>query len=195
MYMYYGLFTGDLCDLTDNNKRWLLVGIGLHTVIIPALRKYVAPRLDQLWQNLKTTNKIDVQVYPHQMKSYLSTFFNYEAINNNRSLGVKQQAKFDYRVKDSTDLSKLFLQTNMALHSVIDENCDLSALLCIIIKAGICPGSAIDFAERVCKNVIVLHTISKPGNNYSLYQKIKIKNKKFYYFLIFMGLCLKLSMN
>ena len=143
------LFTESLSDLEDNNKRWLLVGIGLHTVITPALRKFVAPKFDKLWQDLKRTKNIDVQLYPNHMKDYQSTFFNYEAINNNKALGLRQQSNFDYQVKNSIDLSKLFLQTNMAQYNGFNESCDLSALLGIISKAGICPSSAILYAEKV----------------------------------------------
>lgn len=83
------------------------------------------------------------------MTSHLTTFLNYEAINNNKHLGLKQQSRFNYRVKDSVDLSKLFLQTNFAQYTGFDDSCDLSALLGIIIKTGICSSTAKGFAEKV----------------------------------------------
>ena len=136
------LFTScyrNLFYLDSDKKRWLLIGIQLHTIIVPFLRTYVKKRLDELWDDLKTKHNIDIQQHPNQLPSYQSTYLNYEAINNNNKIrGCNRQKQFDYNVKNSVDLSKLFIhETNMIKHTGFDDSCDASALLKII--SGICP--------------------------------------------------------
>ena len=140
-----------LDQVHSDKKRWLLIGIQLHTIIVPFLRKNAAKKLDQLWNDLKMKNKIDVQHYPNQLPSYQTTYLNYEAINNNSKVrGRNRQEQYDYNIKNSVDLSKLFIhETNMIKHTGFDDSCDASALLSIIINSSICPPSAKDSAIKV----------------------------------------------
>ncbi|XP_076084764.1 uncharacterized protein LOC143055505 [Mytilus galloprovincialis] len=123
-------------DLNDDQKRWLVVGICLHSVISPALRKYVDSILTICYNELIHNYKIDTQIYPgHLQRDPLTgIFLNYEAVNNNKASYGKNVAKYDYTIKNAVDLSKLFLQTHMAHYTGFDETCDSSALLGLIIN-------------------------------------------------------------
>ncbi|XP_060567345.1 uncharacterized protein LOC132726094 [Ruditapes philippinarum] len=127
-------------DIEDDQKRWLIVGICLHSVISPALRKYIPPVVSQLYNKLKQTDKIDTQTFAKHMKRYKPTNkeLNYEAINNNSAIpkvkGKKDEQKYNYNVTSDVDLTKLFLATNMAHYTGFDDTCDSSALLGIIVN-------------------------------------------------------------
>ncbi|CAC5396533.1 unnamed protein product [Mytilus coruscus] len=123
-------------DLDDNQKRWLVVGICLHSVISPALRKYVDSILTVLLNELTHKNKIDTQIYQTHLRTYPpnGAFLNYDAVNNNKPNFGKNNSKYDYTIKNAVDLSKIFLQTHMAHYTGFDETCDSSALLGLILN-------------------------------------------------------------
>ncbi|CAG2228386.1 unnamed protein product [Mytilus edulis] len=121
--------------LDDNQKRWLVVGICLHSIISPALRNYVDSVLTVFQSELIRKYKIDTQMYPNQLKDDPQTFavLNYTAVNNNKKFG-KNYAKYDYTIKNAVDLSKLYLQTHMARYTGFDATCDSSHLLGLILE-------------------------------------------------------------
>ncbi|CAC5362364.1 unnamed protein product [Mytilus coruscus] len=124
-------------DLEDNQKRWLVVGICLHSIISPALRKCVASTLTKLCYKLTVQHKIDTQTYPTRLQRYPQTdgiYLNYEAVNNNKDKYKYMKQHYDYKIKNAVDLSKLFLNTDMAKYNGFDETCDSSALLGLIIN-------------------------------------------------------------
>lgn len=137
--MYFLYLPGLPDALDDNKKRWLVVGICLHSVISPTLRTFITPVLDTLYNSLVVSDNIDKQTYSTHLKKYVptKTNLNYEAINTNSTKlvrNVKQYMQYDYKVYNAVDLSKLFVQTFMAHYTAIDDSCDSSALLGIIIN-------------------------------------------------------------
>ncbi|XP_071123627.1 uncharacterized protein [Mytilus edulis] len=123
-------------DLDDSKKRWLVVGICLHTIISPVLRNYIVPIITKLCYTLVRLYNIEKQTYRHYLKTYGPTKIelNYEAINSNKANHKRKIALYDYRVRSAVDLSRLFLQTHMAHFTAFDDSCDSSALLGIIIN-------------------------------------------------------------
>ncbi|VDI18988.1 Hypothetical predicted protein, partial [Mytilus galloprovincialis] len=101
-------------DLNDEKKRWLIVGICLHSIISPLLRKYVDPIVSTLYNSLVSSDSIDTQGYYRYLKKYPATnryFLNYESINNNRNVPKRKinnkwlndYQNYDYRVKSHVD--------------------------------------------------------------------------------------------
>ena len=127
-------------DLQDEEKRWLVVGICLHSIISPVLRTFIGPVMKKLYKKLKKSHSIDTQTHPNVLLEYPQPpqpkryKLNYESINNNRQHGKKGQKLFDYKVKDALDLSKLFILPHMAHYSGFDESCDSSVLLGLLIN-------------------------------------------------------------
>ncbi|CAG2196358.1 unnamed protein product [Mytilus edulis] len=132
-------------DLEDNQKRWLLVGICLQSIVSTTLRNYTEPVVLSLYNALKRSHKIHTQTYPNQQKMYPKSTrqLNYEAINKNHSIariGRKPDiANYDYKVGNHVEFSKLFMQTYMAHYTAFDETCDLSALLSLIVSIDTFP--------------------------------------------------------
>ncbi|CAG2214271.1 unnamed protein product [Mytilus edulis] len=134
--IFKSCFTATPAVLDDNQKRYLLVGICLHSVLSQALREYVVPILTALYEELILRQKIDSQTYPAHLKQYQPTkaYLYYEAVNNNKAVYDYQYAKYDYKIKSVVDLSKLFLQPHMAHYTGFDDTCDSSAVLGLIIN-------------------------------------------------------------
>ncbi|XP_071178213.1 uncharacterized protein [Mytilus edulis] len=147
--------TANPADLDDNQRRWLILGICLHSVITPILRKYVVPILTVLYNELTLKHKIDTQTYPSQLKQYPPTkaYLNYESVNNNKATFGNHKAKYDYTIKSVVDVSKLFLQTHMAHYIYFDDTCDSSALLGLIINIDKFPPVVKSDAENVRRNI------------------------------------------
>ncbi|XP_053407449.1 uncharacterized protein LOC123547232 [Mercenaria mercenaria] len=145
--------------LEDDEVRWLIVGVCLHKIISPTLRKYVPQTMQRLYANLKLSDSIDTQTFAHYLRRYTPTNkeLNYEAVNNNSTIpkirGRRDIQKYDYRVHNEVDLSKLFLQTHMAQYTGFDDTCDSSSLLGIIINVDTFPPALRFAVETVRKDI------------------------------------------
>lgn len=147
MHSLVNFLLGPPGDLDEEKKRWLVVGICLHSVISPLLRKHVDPEVYTLYKSLVTSHSIDTQMYPTYVGKYPTTFcLNYGSINKNRNVPKNNK---NYKVTSHVDFSKLFLQPHMAQYSGIDETCDSSALLGIIINMSLFSQSVQTGAEKV----------------------------------------------
>ncbi|CAC5423711.1 unnamed protein product [Mytilus coruscus] len=156
--------TGSPGDLDEEKKRWLIVGICLHSIISPLLRKYVDPIVSNLYNSLVSSHSIDTQSCNGYLKKYPATnkyFLSYESINNNRSVPktkkynkwMNDYQKYDFKVTSHVNLSKLFLQPHMALYSAIDESCDSSALLGMVINISSFPPAVQTDAEKIKSDI------------------------------------------
>ena len=140
--MFFSDLVSVQSDLQDEEKRWLIVGICLHSVISPVLRKFIEPVVKKLYKKLKKGHRIDTQTYPNVLLEYPQPphpkpyKLNYESINNNSQHGKKRQKAtlFDYKVTNDVDLSKLFILPHMAHYSGFNDSCDSSVLLGLIIN-------------------------------------------------------------
>ncbi|XP_053406877.1 uncharacterized protein LOC128559416 [Mercenaria mercenaria] len=142
-------------DIEDDQKRWLVIGICLHSIISPALRQYIPPVVSKLYSTLKRTDQVDKQTYANYLIRYKPTNkeLNYEAINNNSAIpkvkGKKDVQKYNYNVTSDADLTKLFMITSMAHYTGFDDTCDSSALLGIVINIDTFPPIVKSVAEKV----------------------------------------------
>ena len=123
--------------VSEEQRRWVVVGICLNTVLAPVLRDDVKTELDKWHHHLcQPPDEIHKQV-PTHFKKKLSCSrhpLQYKNINNNSDHG-KLPKNYDYAVKDSLSLAKLFLQPHMAHFTGFDETMDMSALLTIMGEA------------------------------------------------------------
>ncbi|XP_052080612.1 uncharacterized protein LOC127718586 [Mytilus californianus] len=154
------MITGPPGDLNNEKKRWLIIGICLHTIISPLLRKYVDPIIINLYKSLVFSDSIDTQDYHTYLKKYPGTnkyFLNYESINDNRKVPKKKinnawkgdYQRYNYKVTSHVDLSKLFLKPHLAHYSAIDESCDSSALLSMVINISSFPQTVQTDADKI----------------------------------------------
>lgn len=136
----------------DIDKRiWLAVGISFHAIIASELRICAGIFFSKLYDSMVISDKIEQQTYPNYLKFYSKSKsrLNYEAINNNKKDHGNAIHKFDYRVKNATDASKLFLPIAITQYKDLNT-CSLSSLIEIIrYSADIIPKDAKDILREV----------------------------------------------
>ena len=117
-------------------RRWLVVGIGLNRVLMPYLRNKIQQEMKPFYQHLLANYGLDEQTFcKHRRTIPPSTLrLNYESINNNAVLG-RDTHLFDYRVKDEVSLAKLFMKPFMAHFNAFDSSFDASAALAVLCSA------------------------------------------------------------
>ncbi|XP_063405860.1 uncharacterized protein LOC134689824 [Mytilus trossulus] len=150
--MDYSSHTGPPTEIDDNKKRWLVIGICLHSILSPALRKYVEPVVTNFYNSLRLSHQIDKQNFIGHLKIYGAVdikYLNYKAINNNKKTFGNRTPHYDYKVQNAVDLAKLFLEINMAHYKRFDESCDASALLGLIVNIDKFPGNIQSATEYV----------------------------------------------
>ena len=130
-------------SISDEERRWVVIGVCLTKVLTPALRNVLATEMPKWHQVLcQPPTEIDKQVFGrHQKKLHPSTLnLNYKSINNNDAIGSPHA--FDYAVKDPLSLAKLFVKPSMSKFTGFDETMDISAVLSVISEAAPFVGAA-----------------------------------------------------
>ncbi len=128
---------GSFTPISNEQRRWVVIGFCLTEVLTPALRNLLAIEMPKWHQVLcQPPTKIDKQVFGgHQKKFPPSKLkLNYKNINNNDVIGSPHS--FDYSVKDPVSLSKLFVQPFMSKFTGFDQTMDISAVLSVICEAA-----------------------------------------------------------
>jgi hypothetical protein len=124
--------------VSDEERRWVIVGICLAKVLTPALRDVLANEMPIWYQSLLLPPyQIDKQISKSYMANppHSSFKLNYESINNNLTIPKTRHRKFDYAVKDPVSLAKLFMKPFMASFTGFDQTMDTSAALSIVAEA------------------------------------------------------------
>ena len=120
---------------SQEQRRWLVVGIALHHVLTPCLRDKIKAEMTPLYQQLVRHFRLDKQTYPKFLKNIprSTVNLNYESINNNDT--AKHRSHYDYCVKDEVSLVKLFMKPFMAQFNAFDSSFDSSAVLAVLCGA------------------------------------------------------------
>ena len=100
--------------IDENKKRWMVIGITLNHVLLPALRDFVGVEISAFYNAQKTSRNIDVQVRGTHWDRDKGFMLNYGSINNNYGAHKKKFHLYDYRVMSAVDLGKLYLEPHMA---------------------------------------------------------------------------------
>ena len=124
--------------ITDEERRWVVIGICLNKLLTPALRTVLGQQIPIWYNNLcLLSNPINKQTYKkHATKLPRSTVkLNYGNINKNYDNHKSTYSAYDYDVKYPESLAKLFVQPFMAKFTGFDQTMDLSAALTLIAEA------------------------------------------------------------
>ena len=125
--------------VSDEEKRWLVVGIAMNKVAAPVLRDFIKQGMDTHYTNLDnycsglaTPCTLKALTYHQVSTDPCFEHLKFQNINNNRQLyGMKKKDlhKYNYNINGSVDLAKLFLPDHLAKFSGFDESLDMSAIL------------------------------------------------------------------
>ncbi|XP_028406488.1 uncharacterized protein LOC114528978 [Dendronephthya gigantea] len=125
-----------ISNVSDGERRWVVVGICLSKVLAPALRNVLATELQKWYNQLcQPPDEIDKQVYPREKKNLPPSklALQYKNINNNHV--HKSPSRYDYKVNDALSLAKLFVKPFMAMFTGFDDTMDMSAILAVMCEA------------------------------------------------------------
>ena len=125
--------------VSDEEKRWLVVGIAMNKVAAPVLRDFIKQGMDTHYTNLDiycsglaTPCTLKTLTYHQVSTDPCFKHLKFQNINNNHQLyGMKKKdlPKYNYNINSSVDLAKLFLPDHLAEFSGFDESMDVSAIL------------------------------------------------------------------
>ena len=124
--------------VSDEEKRWLVVGIAMNKVAAPVLRDFIKQGMDNHYANntychgVTTPCTLKTLTYHQVSADPCLQHLKFQNINNNLQLyGMKKKDlhKYDYNINSAVDLAKLFLPDYLAEFSGFDESLDISAIL------------------------------------------------------------------
>ena len=120
---------------SQEQRRWLVVGIALHHVLTPCIRDKIKAEMTPFYQHLVRSFGLDKQTYAKFLKNIppSTVNLNYDSINNNGN--AKHRSYYDYCVKDEVSLAKLFMKPFMAQFNAFDSSFDSSAVLAVLCGA------------------------------------------------------------
>ena len=143
-------------SIPDEEKRWMVIGICLHKILTPALRKVLSNEMPKWYHTLinppieisKQTSKIFAKKLPPS-----TIQLNYGSINDNNTIH-KSSKSYDYAVSDPLSLAKLFMKPSMASFTGFDHTMDASAVLSVMSEAQpfITTGTAV-LAKKVRSDI------------------------------------------
>ena len=118
-------------------RRWLVVGIALQSVLTPCLRDKIQLEMTPFYQHMVRNFGLDKQTFAAYQKTIPPSTLklNYESINNNATLH-RNPRHYDYCVKDEVSLAKLFMKPFMAHFNAFDSSFDTSAVLAVLCGAA-----------------------------------------------------------
>ena len=142
-------------SISDEERRWAVVGVCLTKVLTTPLRNVLASELQNWYKVLRQPpDEINKQVFSKYKKTLPPSKLSlkYENINNNNI--HKSPRFYDYAVKDHLSLAKLFVQPFMSMFTGFDQTMDMSAVLSVMCEATpfISSGAAVD-AKTLRSNV------------------------------------------
>ena len=131
LYLLFAFYRLVKMSLSNEQKRWLVVGIVLHKTVAPVLRCFVEQEVTELYNhydstlNLKTLQLLQFSAHP-DLKS-----LGFRNINNNHL--VPEKKNYNYHICTPLDLAKLYLTPIVAkCISGFDESLDTSAILVLL---------------------------------------------------------------
>ena len=120
--------------VSDEEKRWIVVGIAMNKVAAPVLRDAVKQGMDTNYANLERHCQLlhppcTLTTLTHGLVQADPILKNlkFQNINNNHLLhGV---CNYNFNINSSVDLAKLYLPGYLAQFSGFDESLDMTAIL------------------------------------------------------------------
>ena len=122
---------------SEEEKRWVVVGIAINKILAPVLRDVVKQGMDTHFTNLDTycsglttTCTLGTLTY-HQVNGDPNLRrLKFQNINNNLVNHGNHISLYNYSVNSSVDLAKLYLRDkHLAEFSAFDESLDMTAIL------------------------------------------------------------------
>lgn len=134
-------------------RRWVVVGLCLHSVVIPPLREIIACEVIKVYNEMERNNCINTQTPSNHLRKIPGDLkdLNYRNINENHRF--ENEGEFDYKVRDYVSLAKLLMEHSMAKFNAFDNSFDASAALTVLSTYGFFDISVNEKAKSVNSEV------------------------------------------
>ena len=141
--------------VSNEEKRWLIVGIALNKVLTPVLWDHAKQEMETHYANLDKycsglTKPCTLKTLSYEQVISDPTLkrLNFQNVNNNLQMHDRKSQEYNYNINSSADLAKLYLRGHQAGFSAFDESLDLTAILLLLEQSDppIC-SSARDIRE------------------------------------------------
>ena len=125
--------------LTDEQRRWMVIGICLNKLLTPLLRTVLKKEISNWYHNIlcHPPHQINKQTHKKHVKNLppSKVKLNYGNVNKNYDNHKSNTSAYDYDIKSPEYLAKLFVQPFMAKFTGFDSTMDLSAVLTVMCEA------------------------------------------------------------
>lgn len=132
--------------VSNEEKRWIVVGIAMFKVAAPVLRDVVKQGMDTHYTNLDahcsglhTPCTLKTMTYLQVNADPSLKHLKFQNVNNNFHLHGKNRNLYNYCINDSIDLAKLYLPDYLAQFSAFDDSLDMAAILRLLGFANYLP--------------------------------------------------------
>ncbi|KAM7444987.1 hypothetical protein ABFA07_006517 [Porites harrisoni] len=120
--------------VSDEEKRWIVVGIAMNKVVAPVLRDTVKQGMDNNFtdldrhcQHLTPPCTLRTLIYGVVRTDPFFSSLKFQNINSNELVHGKRN--YNFNINNSVDLAKLYLPGYLAQFSAFDESLDVTAIL------------------------------------------------------------------
>lgn len=121
---------------TEEEKRWVVIGIAMMKVVAPVLRDFINQEMTTHYANLDTyctsltsPCTLKTMTYHHVISDPYFQKLKFQNINTNFQRHAKHKNLYNYNINGPVDLAKLYLPDYLAEFSAFDESMDMSAIL------------------------------------------------------------------
>ena len=119
--------------VSDEEKRWLVVGIAMNKVVAPVLRDVITVGMnthyDDLDKHLTPSCTLKTLTYPYTNTDPHLKKLRFQNVNNNSVLHGSDEKSYSFTLNSSIDLAKIYLPNHLAMFSAFDESLDMTAIL------------------------------------------------------------------
>ena len=142
--------------VSDEEKRWIVVGIAMNKVAAPVLRDAVKQGMDTNYTNLERHCQLlyppcTLKTLTHGVVRADPIFgrLKFQNINNNDHLYGKCYSSYNFSINDSVDLAKLYLPDYLAEFSDFDDSLDMTAILRLLGFKNYMPAAVAVFSPHI----------------------------------------------
>ena len=123
----FSSFKSSQIDLTDNERRHVVVGIALNNYLVPQIKPFVDKKMEEYYEKLKKDYKIHSSA--SELKSEIA-----------ESLGLnihEKRCNVLRNIKSHSDLAKYYQLPHMVrtYKNILDESTDASAILSMLTRS------------------------------------------------------------
>ena len=119
--------------VSDEEKRWIVVGIAMNKVAAPVLRDVIKAGMnthyDDLNKHLTPSCTLKTLTYPYANTDPHFKNLKFQNVNNNSVLHGSDKKSYCFTINSSVDLAKIYLLKHLAMFSAFDESMDMTAIL------------------------------------------------------------------